>query len=235
MALSHSPRIATDGLVLCLDASDPQSYSGSGNTWSDRSGNGSNGTLTNGPTFDSDNKGSLVFDGVNDYINFGNPSSASNSQVTVTFWYNPTTIHNSTHNGIFNGQTSGGRFCLFWFSTDNVSVQYRDDSGLTAAQGGVWIRSTAPTAISTANKWYFIQITGDEDSDEWRVGVDLNPSTSDSSSQYVEPDATNWLLGKRSGTAYDHSKIANFQAYNRVLSQAEILQNFNAQKSKFGL
>ena len=83
MALSHSPRIVTDGLVLCLDASDPQSYSGSGNTWSDRSGNGSNGTLTNGPTFDSDNKGSLVFDGVNDYINFGNPSSASNCYFLV--------------------------------------------------------------------------------------------------------------------------------------------------------
>jgi hypothetical protein len=51
MALSHSPKIVTDGLVLCLDAGDGKSYSGSGTTWTDRSGNGNNGTLTNDPTF----------------------------------------------------------------------------------------------------------------------------------------------------------------------------------------
>ena len=67
MALSHSPKIVTDGLVLCLDAGDRKSYSGSGTTWSDRSGNGYNATLNNGPTFNSANGGSIDFDGSNDY------------------------------------------------------------------------------------------------------------------------------------------------------------------------
>ena len=66
MALSHSPKIVTDGLVLCLDAGDRKSYSGSGTTWTDRSGEGNNGTLVNGPTFDSGNGGSIYFDGGND-------------------------------------------------------------------------------------------------------------------------------------------------------------------------
>jgi hypothetical protein len=51
MSLIHSPRIVTDGLVLCLDAGNPKSYTGSGTTWTDLSGNGNNGTLTNSPTY----------------------------------------------------------------------------------------------------------------------------------------------------------------------------------------
>ena len=67
MALHHSPRIVTSGLVLALDAADRNSYPGSGTTWTDLSGNANNGTLTNGPTFNSANGGSIVFDGTNDF------------------------------------------------------------------------------------------------------------------------------------------------------------------------
>ena len=73
MGLSHSPNIVTDVLVLCLDAANRRSYPGSGNSWLDLSGNGNNGTLTNGPTYSSANGGSLVFDGVDDYVNCGTP------------------------------------------------------------------------------------------------------------------------------------------------------------------
>ena len=61
------PNIVKDGLVLNVDAGSRLSYSGSGTTWSDISGNGNNGTLTNGPTYSSANGGSIVFDGTNDY------------------------------------------------------------------------------------------------------------------------------------------------------------------------
>jgi hypothetical protein len=227
------PRTVTDSLALTLDAGDITSYPREGTTWYDRSGNGNNGTLTNGPIYEFVNGGVIGFDGVDDYVTFGNPSSMSNAQVTVTFWYNPTTLMNSTHNGIMNGRTPGGRFCLFWLNGTTLSTQYRDDSGLSAAQGGVWTRSNAPVAVS-ANKWYFIQITGNESTNEWRVGVDLNVSTSSFSSQYVEPDATNWLLGRRTGTAYDHSKIANVQVYDRILTPSEVLENYKSTRSRFG-
>ena len=68
MGLTHSPRIVTDGLVLCLDAANAQSYPGTGTTWTDRSTSGNNETLTNGPTFDSANRGAIVFDGSNDRV-----------------------------------------------------------------------------------------------------------------------------------------------------------------------
>ena len=90
MGLGHSPRIVTDGLVLCLDAANKRSYPGTGTTWTDLKGE-NNGTLTNGPTFDSSNKGSIVFDGTNDYINCGNGSEFSiTEQITLICWMKKT-------------------------------------------------------------------------------------------------------------------------------------------------
>ena len=68
MGLSHSPRIVTNGLVLCVDAANPRSYPGAGTAWTDLSKQGNNGTLTNGPTFDSANGGSILLDGSDDYV-----------------------------------------------------------------------------------------------------------------------------------------------------------------------
>ena len=63
MGLAHSPNIVTDNLVFCVDAANTKSYSGSGTDWKDLGSQGNNGTLTNGPTFNSSNGGSIVFDG----------------------------------------------------------------------------------------------------------------------------------------------------------------------------
>ena len=97
MALAHSPRIVTDGLALCLDAGNTKSYSGSGTTWNDLSGNGNTGTLTNGPTYSSDNGGSIFFDGTNDYVslvdNLGDPQ-----QFTIEFWAYPTQLNFDSNN-----------------------------------------------------------------------------------------------------------------------------------------
>ena len=69
MASFAGPNLNTDKLILCLDAANTNSYPGSGTTWTDMSGKENDGTLTNGPTFSSDDMGSIVFDGSNDYVN----------------------------------------------------------------------------------------------------------------------------------------------------------------------
>jgi len=67
------PPIVANGLVFNVDAGDSTSYPGTGTTWTDLSGNGNNGTLINGgPAFNSADGGNLIFDGVNDYVSFGN-------------------------------------------------------------------------------------------------------------------------------------------------------------------
>ena len=67
MGLTHSPRIVTDGLVFCVDPANARSYPGTGTTLTDLEGS-NNGTLTNGPTFSSNNRGVFTLDGTNDYI-----------------------------------------------------------------------------------------------------------------------------------------------------------------------
>jgi hypothetical protein len=92
MATRYSPAIVTSGLVLCLDAANRKSYSGTGTTWSDLSGNNYNGTLTNGPTFNGANGGSIVFDSTDDFVNVGNIGTITS--FTVLVWCYPTSVIN---------------------------------------------------------------------------------------------------------------------------------------------
>ena len=87
MGRAHSPRIVTDNLVLALDAGNTKSYPGSGTTWTDTVG-GNNGTLTNGPTYSSDDGGSIVFDGSNDYAQSGTSSDLiiGTQDYTMSLW-----------------------------------------------------------------------------------------------------------------------------------------------------
>ena len=96
MAFNYSPKIVTDGLVLCLDAGNPNSYPGSGNTWKDLSRGRNNGTLVNGPTFSGANGGSLVFDGVNDYNQHINLQNFINQDITISLWVNFTVLNGLT-------------------------------------------------------------------------------------------------------------------------------------------
>ena len=101
MAYRNGPKIVTDGLVLCLDAAIGKSYPGSGTSWTDLSGNGNNGTLVNGPTFSSANGGSIVLDGVNDYIS---TTSISISTFTYEGWlYNNLTGGSTNYGYFFSG------------------------------------------------------------------------------------------------------------------------------------
>ena len=86
MSTKYSPKIVTDGLVLCLDAANSKSYPGSGTSWNDLSRNNNTGTLTNGPTYTSSFGGSSVFDGTNDYVS---KSSWDNPPTRVQKRYKP--------------------------------------------------------------------------------------------------------------------------------------------------
>ena len=103
MATNYSPKIVTDGLVLCLDAADKNSYSGSIHggvlsTWSDLSGQGNNGTIS-GSTFDTGSGGSINFDGSNDYVELPTSLPDAPTALTVTFWIYPDAWDTGTNGG----------------------------------------------------------------------------------------------------------------------------------------
>ena len=83
--------ISANGLILCLDAANTKSYAGTGTVWADLSRSGNNGVLTSGPTFNNLNNGSIVFDGVDEWVNISSSSDVFSSNFTLTLWYYPLT------------------------------------------------------------------------------------------------------------------------------------------------
>ena len=92
MGISGGPDLIQDGLVLCLDASDKNSYPGSGTTWFDVVGT-NNGTLTNGPTFST--SGAIVFDGADDYINWTTDILSSLTSISYDVWVKFSSLQNA--------------------------------------------------------------------------------------------------------------------------------------------
>jgi hypothetical protein len=226
--------IITSGLTLCLDAGFTPSYSTSGVSWYDISYGGNNGTLTNGPTFDSSNGGSLVFDGTNDYANFGNQSLGLDLiSKSFSAWVylgstlsNPTGIIDKdfdTSPGVYGGWGFwvGSDRKLWWWNTANQDIR---DTGLTTIGTNVWCNIAVTYNVSTKTASFYINGT-------------LNSSASNSNINEQSSSTQPLNIGTiRSATGnFLNGRISSVLAYNRVLSATEVLQNFNAQKSRFGL
>ena len=225
MALSHSPSIITDGLVLCLDAANSKSYPGSGTTWTDLSGQGNNGTLVNGVGYNSGNLGSLVFDGSNDYVSTGKVLVPRTGSFQIEGWV---FLNNTNANKMFVAQYNyagdPGRFLCF-FSNDGT-IRMHDG-------GGVMTGTTPPYS---ANIWTYVAFQKDS-SNLCNIFVNGIKETT-GATKTTTLENTNTLIGTRgsipSGTWYN-GNMSNVRIYNRALTASEIQQNFNATRSRYGI
>jgi hypothetical protein len=228
MGLNHGwrgPDIVRDGLVLYLDAGSPNSYQGTGTIWKDISKvNQNNGTLTNGPTFSSANGGSIVFDGVDDRVNCSgvSPTLDITSQITMIAWVNPSAV-GSSYQGVFLRQTQGD-YELWMFGN---KLMY----GLKI--GGVIYRNAGSTVLST-NNWYMLAWTYNGSTVQTYVNsvADLTVARTGS----IDTSNSIVYIGY-SGYASEYftGRISICQLYNKALSPAEINQNFNALRGRFGI
>ena len=244
MALAHSPRIVTDGLELALDAGNTKSYPGSGSTWTDTIG-GKTGTLTNGPTYSSDNGGAIVFDGINDLIDLGTQlnSDISLRDVTISFWaYIDSTAADEAFISI--GTFSANRPLMIWYDT---TVASKDNTGTNDVGGGSTNAITVMVTDSNSEKrfatsdnalsattWHNISVVLDVtnntfytyiDSVEVAKWVDNNTSGGINSSSldfFISPFST-----------YLDGRISNLFVHNKALTAAEVLQNYNALKWRY--
>jgi len=227
MGLIHSPSIVTDGLVLCLDAANNRSYPKSGTTWSDLAGS-NNGTLTNGPTFDAGNGGSIVFDGSDDYVQTQNVTLSS-SNFTLSCWIKfdslPSlgTVFSSSHyyatgyNGNFLLRTNSGNSVTFATYDGKSNEQY----------------VTTLYSISI-NKWYNFAVNGDGTNSSIYVDTDKISSfaqnkvlTDLSNGGLIIGDDISWNNQPLDG------KISNVSIYNRALNADEIRQNYEATVGRY--
>jgi hypothetical protein len=224
-------KIVTNGLVLALDAADKNSYPGSGTTWRDMSGNNITGSLTNGPTFNSTNGGSIVFDGVDDYVSIPKQTVLVNaSQFTMNAWMKRADVLSKVI--LYQGADAN----------NDVSFELWNDGQAYFEVGNAG--NTYGYIANTSVNWQQLTMvfdgtqTGNSNRLKGYINANLLtllyggtiPSTSG-------PSNSVFSIGNSQGIGGNFStgNIASVQIYNRPLSASEILQNYNAQKSRFNL
>lgn len=233
MAFNFSPKIVTNGLVLALDAANTKSYISGSTTWNDLTPNGNNGTLTNGPTFNSGNGGSIVFDGTNDYIDINNSTSLNPTVISIGSWFylNSLVVN---QNIISKGYTSISPPYI------SYSLKMNDISPFNIVAIQASINGTAKELLSTTTFttgiWYYVIGTYDGSIFKLYINGVQEPNTTSavgSISSYNTPiQVGRWGT---QGSQYLNGKVSIAQIYNRALSATEILQNYNTLKTRFGL
>jgi hypothetical protein len=229
MSLGHGTSVVRDGLVLHLDAANVKSYPGTGTVWTDLSGNDNNGTLINGPTYDSANLGSIVFDGINDYVNIPtSPTIELSTTFTASVWVSISDLNNS-HEIISKGAglSSNGNFGWALSFYDVTKTIYFD------AYSAAPVRYVITAPYNTTS-WKNIVISFD--TGKMYMYIDGNLSASNTSNNFTIGNLTYSLtLSEPSQWPALSGEISNAQMYNRVLSATEIQQNFEALRGRYGI
>jgi hypothetical protein len=222
------PAIVTNGLVLNLDAGFTPSYPTTGTTWYDLSGNASNGTLTNGPTFNSADSGSIVFDGVDDIVTCATNSITSNS-LTFIIWIKRFSFGTQGTGLVFNrggGGSTTGMNINYPTPSNGLGYHWNDDLNTYTYNPGLAIplNTWCFCCVSVSPTQAIFQVNN---STVVRSYTNVTANTTVGTNLMVGTDHT---IGR-----YVNANIAYASMYNRALSQSEITQNYNATKSRFGL
>lgn len=226
MATYYSPKIITDGLQICLDSNNPKSYPGSGANWTD---------LATGTSYTTD---------------LGNPSWANNvTGLTIMLWFeklaaypdyaiHPVNKWNSAYNnnasfilyhfGNYYGQYASSDGCLGWYGN------------VTAENGTGWTNITAGTAQLTVGKKYHIciQYNNSSGGQMWQNGEKIGGRTAggyNGLGQTSINSTTSNLYIQDGPVAGTYQKVHQIAFYNRELTDANIIQCYNATKGRYGL
>lgn len=227
-----SPPIVTSGLVLNLDAGNTKSYPRSGTIWRDLSGNNYSGSLVNGPTFNSANGGTIVFDGTNDYTVLTRPAQIITSgSISINLWAKWTTVGTtiSTIQVLIDNNHSSSPVQGFVIQ-DRPDLSKKIQFGTSFATNGV-------TSSFQVGNGSWQNITGTFQSGSTRLyinGVLDGISTLEANMATVQPNISIGYWQFTPGR-YLNGNVATVQIYNRALTPTEVQQNYNAQKSRFNL
>jgi hypothetical protein len=225
-----SLNIITDGLVFYVDAGNDKSYPGSGINCYDITSNNNSGVLTNGPTFDPSNVGSIVFDGVNDYIIFpDSPSLSIIGDMTINCWIKVSDFNN--YRGIVSKvnvnisnpfdyyilQSTGEPSLLRGDGINNSPTHWDSFTGNNPPQLNIWQNISVTYQGGTVTH-YLNSIQNGSGT--------INPIITD--------NGGDMYIGNRSDNATPMlGNISCLQLYNRALTPQEILHNYNKLKFRF--
>jgi hypothetical protein len=226
-------QIVTNGLVLALDAADRNSYVSGSATWTDLSGNGNNGNISSSVSYNSSNGNNLGFNGTNSNIQIPYNAQLNGFSGSVSVWFNNAgtyatgnkiteLIGNHASGGSFNGfgiAIASGSNCTVGAYIKNATTNYSISQTFTIING-IWNNATITYQTNNSLKLY----------NNGQFFSSLSLGT-------LSPGVYPTNIGVASDTFWSpySGSVAIAQIYNRVLSDAEILQNYNAQRARFGL
>jgi hypothetical protein len=232
MSNINGPDMVTNGIVACWDVGSRASYPGAGTAITDLAGS-SNGTLTNGPTFDSANMGSIAFDGTDHYIDVGNGGALQiTSAITLAVWYKT--------------DSSGNDTVVAKFSADGSQKGYKMRMNGSKMQT-IFSSDGSSNTVSLADP-------SDTDDNVWHYAVATNDGTGGANTALLYIDGI--LVDSETGTASIHNStadvhigdqdedgnaqpydglIAHVAIYNVALSAEDVAQNYHALRKRFGV
>lgn len=226
-----SSKIVTDGLVLNLDGANPKSYVSGSTIWTDLTYYRNNGTLINGPTYNSNNNGSIVFDGTNDYVNTDFIPTIGIGDITYDVWFKTSIAQTGA---IINVRSA---------SATQFVLALCGDSGVYGSNlflysyNNVFDRGVVTTETWIDNTWHHVVAVHTSTSDTLYVDGNLRGSVTTSS--LIINNSTKLKIGALGDGIntypnwYFNGSISNVKVYYKVLTDSEVLQNYNALKNRF--
>jgi len=242
MAFIRGPNIVTSGLAFYLDAGNRKSYPGTGTTWRDLSGNNYNGTLNNfGTPFTNTNGGAIAFDGTNDYVGVSNSfSHPSTNSFTISFWQKSVIKSSTNFNSFISSRQLTTPYTGILITqdfeanrSDYLRVQLNSTTtvnqynlGTLKMPNNIFCNITiSVNRNSNLMSWYINSIFDSQ--------YDISGLGSILSTHALEIGRDEAYVPN--SNAFFTGNIAQISIYNRSLSASEVLQNFNATKTRFGL
>jgi hypothetical protein len=228
MSIEGPIRTVQNGLIFHLDAGNDKSYPGSGTTWTDISRTGNNGTLTNGPSYTSSFGGGVVFDGTNDFVvGTSNTGISGTGARTLSTWFYPTDMISTQFYSVAR-IGAGTTFQLF-----EILIYRENDAYLIflhiwgGNEVGVGVQKTLLSNYSNIVCSY----------DGTTVYMYLDGKLMITGNRTLSTANSTFTLGSPAYGAHKYfsGRISNVSLYNRSLSPNEVLQNYDAAKSRFGL
>ena len=225
MAILTRNNIVTNGLVIYLDAANPLSYSGTGTTWRDLSGNNSNATIVGGAQLGILSEApAFILDSDGKYFNvtFGNNKSLS-TNATLEAWIHPATNEITAGD---RGTIMMNQIYLSWNKSNNKISSYwygKTPSGYHEPTNGV-----------TRNRWHhFVSIWDYSLSKFYQIVNGELVKEVNVSGIGVTVNSLN--MGRESSSRQFSGGFGVMRVYDKALTQQEVLQNYNATKVRFGL
>ena len=227
MGVYGGPDIVEDGLVLCLDAGNSRSYSGSGTAWNDLSGQSNNGTLTNGPTFSSTNGGTITLDGTNDYVAV--TGSITATQATFLSWVYRNGSQISYSGIIFSRSTEPNVTGTNFRAANDIGYHWNG-----AVNTYDWVSGLIVPNLS----WCMVAVSVSPTSATAYLCQSSGISTATNTVSHASSTINAIRIGHDPAPAssrYAKATLGPQMIYTRALSISEIEQNFNATRSRYGI